>query len=92
MAKRPAQTRQAASPRYPRREDAAATAAETAGPRPERSDMARDAARTAATGPRPGVRRIAACDLEAKTREARRIALGVVRGSALLAEIPAQKT
>ena len=54
--------------------------------------MARDAARGAATGPRPGARRIAACDLEAKTREARGIAMGVVRGSALLAEIPVSKT
>ena len=67
-------------------------AAEAAGPRPERRDMARDAARAAATGPQPGARRIAACDLEAKTRKARGIAMGVVRGSALLAEIPAQKT
>ena len=58
-------------------------AAKAVGPRPERSDMARDAARAAATGPRPGARRIAACDLEAKTRKARGIAMGVVRGSAL---------
>ena len=37
MAKRPARTRRAASPRHPRREHTAATTAETAGPRPERS-------------------------------------------------------
>ena len=76
----------------PRRGRCSNAAAKAAGPRPERSDMARDAARAAATGPRPGARRIAACDLEAKTRKARGIAMGVVRGSALLAEIPAQKT
>ena len=76
----------------PKRGRCSNAAAKTAGPRPERSDMARDAARAAATGPRPGARRIAACDLEAKTRKARGIAMGVVRGSALLAEIPAQKT
>ena len=92
MAKLPAQTRQqAASPEIPRQENAAA-AAETAGPRPERSDMARDAARAAATGPRPGARRLAACDLEAKMQKARGIAMGVVRGSALLAENSEQKT
>ena len=61
IAKRPAQTRQAAPPRHPKREDAAATTAETAGPTPKRSYMARDAARGAAAGPRPGARRIGAC-------------------------------
>ena len=76
----------------PRRNSSSNPAAEAAGPRPERSDMARDAARAAATGPRPGARRIAACDLEAKARETRRSDLGVVRGSVLLAGNCAQKT
>ena len=76
----------------PKRGRCSNATAKAAGPRPERSDMARDAARAAATGPRPGAWRIAACDLEAKTQKARGIAMGVVRGSALLAEIPAQKT
>ena len=71
----------------PRRSRRSNSAAKTAGPGPERSDMARDAARGAAAGPRPGARRIAAYDLEAKTRKVRGIAMGVVRGSALLAEI-----
>ena len=99
MVKRPAQTRREATP--PRHQGAADAATQQPKPRargpsaatwPERSDMARDAARAAATGPRPGARRITAFDLEAKTRKARGIAMGVVRGSALLAEIPAQKT
>ena len=54
--------------------------------------MARDAARGAATGPRPGARRIATCDLEAKMWEAQCSDLGVVCGSALLAGNCAQKT
>ena len=61
IAKRPARTRQAAPPRHPEREGAAATTAETAGPTPKRSYMARDAARGAAAGPGPGARRIGAC-------------------------------